>query len=207
MSTALASAVGTTLLASMAAHAQTPSPAPARLRGTVSNVSGNQVGLTLADGSQAMAMLAPDTRYTSVVPGALSDIKPDSYIGSAALAQKDGTLKAIEVTIFPPGVVPTEGHFPWDLGSESTMTNGKVGAGDGVGGVVLSNGNVVTVRYPAGEKKIVIPADAPIVVLGDGNRSMLVKGAHVVLFLKKSADGAQVVGNAAIGQGDTIPPM
>jgi len=48
-----------------------------------------------------------------------------------------------------------EGHRPFDLQPESTMTNGTVGA------VTGSVGRTLTVTYQGGEKTIVVPQDTP----------------------------------------------
>ena len=57
----------------------------------------------------------------------LADIKKGSYIGTAAMPQADGTQTALEVLVFPEAARGTgEGHFPWDLEPQSTMTNATV---------------------------------------------------------------------------------
>ena len=40
-----------------------------------------------------------------------------------------------------------EGHRPWDLGGNSSMTNGTVGS------LVVSDGHTITVKYKDGGKK------------------------------------------------------
>ena len=174
---------------------------PARLRGSITSVAGDVVEVALTDGRSATLKLAADVNVTGISHAAISDIRPDSFIGCAAVAQPDGTLEALEVTLFPPGMKPNAGHYPWDLGSNSSMTNGTVGD------VVVTAGRTITVRYANGEKKITVPAGVPIVRLEKADRSLLVAGAHGVFFMKKAADGSPVVGNAAVGKGDVVPPM
>jgi hypothetical protein len=108
----------------------------------------------------------------------------------------DGTLKALEVHVFPPAMVGTgEGHRAWDLQPNSTMTNGTVGD------VVGANGHTLTVKYKGGERKVVVPDDVPVVNLELGDRSLLTVGTKVVLFARKDADGRQTYAfsNSGIG--------
>ena len=86
----------------------------------------------------------------------MADIKPNSFIGVGAMPQADGSQKAIQVQIFAEqqrGI--GEGHRPWDRPG-STMTNGTVDTT--VSGV---EGQVLTVKYKDGEKKIVITPQTP----------------------------------------------
>jgi hypothetical protein len=94
-----------------------------------------------------------------------------------------------------------DGHRPWDLGKNSSMTNGTVGD------LVVSNGRTMTVKYKNGEKKVVVPADVPVVNLEAGDRSLLVPGAHVVLFAKKGPDGALSALFISAGEKGVTPPM
>jgi hypothetical protein len=110
----------------------------------------------------------------------INDIKPGSYIGAAGIPQPDGSQKALEVHVFPPAMAGTgDGHRPFDLAPNSTMTNGTVGD------VVASN-TVRCLKYKDGEKKIVVPDDVPVVNIEAGERSMLVAGAKVVVRARKN---------------------
>src|SRR5262249_15813543 len=63
----------------------------------------------------------------AIVKASLSDIKQGSFVGSTGMPQADGRQKAIEVHIFPEAMRGTgEGHYPWDLRPQSTMTNANV---------------------------------------------------------------------------------
>jgi hypothetical protein len=93
------------------------------------------------------------------------------------------------------------GNRAWDLGGNSSMTNGTVGD------VMVSNGRTITVKYPDGEKKIVVPDDVPIVSLGPGDRSLLVPGAHVVMSARRNPDGVLVAISISAGKNGLTPPM
>lgn len=191
---------GALLAAGPAAQAQ--NTAPTGVRGTVTSLSGELLKVHTRDGKDVDVKLAKDTPIRGVAIANVNDIKPDSYVGTAAIPQADGTLKALEVHVFPASMRGTgEGHRPWDLGSNSTMTNGTVGS------LVVSNGRTITVKYKDGEKKIVIPQDVPIVSLESGDRSLLVPGAKVVLFAHKDADGSMAANFISAGEHGLTPPM
>ncbi|ASW00726.1 hypothetical protein [Paraburkholderia aromaticivorans] len=188
------------LAAGPAAHAQNATPTG--VRGTVTALSGDLLKVHTRDGKDVDVKLAKDTPIRGVVIADVNDIKPDSYVGTAAIPQADGTLKALEVHVFPASMRGSgEGHRPWDLGGNSSMTNGTVGS------LVVSNGRTITVKYKDGEKKVVIPQDVPIVALEPGDRSLLVPGAKVVLFAHKEADGSLAANFISAGEHGVTPPM
>ena len=199
--TLLALAAGFSL-ASGATFAQPATP-PMRIRATIEKVDGSMLTLKPRSGPDVMVKLTDDVKVVGVVKSQVSDIKPGSYIGSAAVPQADGTLKALEVTVFPPSMNGTgEGNYAWDLGSNSSMTNGTVGD------LVVSNGRTMTVKYGSGgEKKIVVPDDVPIVMLNPSDTKLIKAGAHVVIVPTKAADGSLSANRITVGENGTIPPM
>ena len=75
------------------------------------------------------------------------------------MPQPDGTQKAIEIHIFPEAMRGTgEGHRPWDLLPNSTMTNATVDSE-----VAVSDGQKLVLKYKDGEKTFIVPPDAIIV--------------------------------------------
>ena len=72
-------------------------------------------------------VLADNALIVGIVKASLSDIKTGSFVGVTGMPQADGSQKAIEVHIFPEAMRGTgEGHYPWDLRPQSTMTNANV---------------------------------------------------------------------------------
>ncbi len=109
------------------AQAVVPPASSVRLRGTVQSVAPGL--LTVKErGGEVIELVMPDKLAVSeVYPIALSDIKPGSFIGTAAMPQADGTERAIAVTVFPESARGAgEGHRPFDLVPQSTMTNATV---------------------------------------------------------------------------------
>src|SRR5262249_54385532 len=138
------------LLVTSASFAQ--QPPPVRVRGTVEAVDGPvltvksrggqttyKVGLT--DNAAVRGIVKGAVR--GIVKAALSDIKDNSFIGVTGMPQSDGSQKAVEIHIFPEPMRGTgEGHRPWDLVPNSTMTNATVS--QMVKGV---QGNEITLKY------------------------------------------------------------
>jgi hypothetical protein len=178
-------------------------PVPAtRLRGTIAAVSGDTITLATREGTQLDVALRPDTVVTQVVPARLDDIKPGSFIGTTALPQQDGSLMAVEVHVFPESMRGTgEGHRPWDLQPQSTMTNGTVGD------VAGTSGRTLHVKYKGGEQNVVVPPEAAIVTYEPGSRALLVPGAKVFVLATKSAEGALAAVRIGVGKDGLKPPM
>lgn len=186
----------------LAGSAVAQAQAPARLRGTIDAVNGNSMALTTRSGDKVTVAVSPDLVVTELAPVKLQDIKPGSFIGTAALPQPDGTERALEVHVFPESMRGRgEGHRPFDLEPQSTMTNGTVGA------VTGSTDRTLMVNYQGGNTTIVVPPDTPVVTFGPGSRAMLVPGAHIILFSTRASDGEVTAKNISVGKDGMVPPM
>ncbi len=172
------------------------------VRGEITGVSEEVLKVHANSGENVIIQLTKDTQVRAVTPTNIEDIKPGSYIGSAAIPQEDGTLKALEVHVFPPEMAGTgEGHRPFDLVKGSSMTNGSVAD------LVVNNGRILTVNYKGGQQKILVPEDVPIVNLTPADRSLLKVGVKVVLFATQSADGTLTAQSISAGKDGVAPPM
>jgi hypothetical protein len=119
------------------------------------------------------------------------------------MPQPDGSLNAVEVHIFPESMRGTgEGHYPWDLQPQSTMTNANV---EQV--VSAVDGRTLTLKYKDGEKKITVLANAPIVTYVPGDKSDIKPGAKVFIVAVKQADGTLQGRAWRIGRDGLTPPM
>ncbi len=177
--------------------------APINVRGTIVKVSGNRIDVKERDGSSATVHLADDAKIASVEKASLSDVKPGSYIGTAAAPQPDGSLQAIEIHIFPASMRGTgEGTRNWNLTPKSTMTNGTVAQVDKVAGDKL------TVDYRGGQKVVSVTPKTEVVTLVPGNRSDLKPDTKVfVPAAVKAADGTLEANRVTVGKGAIAPPM
>ena len=172
------------------------------VRGEITGVSDDTLKVHSKTGENVVITLTKDTKVRAVTLANIEDIKPGSYIGSAAIPQEDGTLKALEVHVFPPELAGSgDGHRPFDLAKGSSMTNGSVGD------LVVSNGRTLTVNYKGGQQKILVPDDVPIVNLTPADRSLLKVGVKVVMFVTQGADGKLTAQSISAGKDGVTPPM
>src|SRR3974390_2323988 len=88
-------------------------PQTVRIRGAIETVDGNTVVVKAADGADVTLTLTSNAAIVGVVRASLAEIKPGSFVGSAAMPQPDGSQKALEVHIFAESQRGTgEGHRP-----------------------------------------------------------------------------------------------
>jgi hypothetical protein len=196
----VSTAIALGLLAAGAASAADGTPT--RVRGTIDQVEGQTLHVTSRTGEKVIVIMAADAKVSEVSKIDISAIKPNSYIGTAAAPLPNGDLKALEVHVFPESMRGTgDGHRPFDLGPNSTMTNGTVGS------VVGSSDRTLTVKYEGGEKKVEVPADVPIVTFEPGSAADLKAGAKVIIFAMKGADGSLSTERISVGKDGLTPPM
>jgi hypothetical protein len=173
-----------------------------RLRGKIDTVAGDTLHLTLRNGDKATATLAANAGVTWLIPAKPSDIEKGSYIGTAAMPQPDGTLRALEVQVFPPSMRGIgEGSRPFDVAPGSTMTNGTIGT------IVSTNGRMLTVTYKGGEKRVFVPDGVPFVSYAPADRSALTPGANVIVTATRAADGTVTASRVLVGKNGLVPPM
>lgn len=190
------------LMALVCAPASADGP-PVRVRGSVVSLEGSKLVVHAKDGKDVTVNLADSFAALAVVKSSLADIKEGTFIGTATVTQPDSTLRSLEVVVFPDKMRGTgEGHYPWDLGSSSMMTNATVA--NAVKGV---DGQTVTVTYKGGEKKIDIPAGVPVVALVPANRADIKPGAIVFVPTQRQEDGSLQGGAVLFGKDGVIPPM
>ena len=178
-----------------------------RVRGTIEQVEGQTLMVKSRDGAALKVVLADNALIVGIVKASLSDIKPDSFVGVTGIPQADGSQKALEVHIFPEAMRGTgEGHYPWDLRPQSTMTNANVvNVEQTVTGV---EGRTLTMKYKDGEKKIIVPSDVPIVTYAMSDKSELKPGAKIfIAAAKKLPDGTLQAPRVNFGKDGLTPPM
>jgi hypothetical protein len=175
----------------------------ARIRGTIERLDGSMLSVKTREGPSVRVALAPDWKVSGLARADLAEVKPGTFIGTAAEPQPDGTLKALEVLIFPEAMRGTgEGHRPWDLTPRSTMTNATVEAA-----VADVKDRVLTLSYKGGTQRVVVPADAPVVTPVAGDASLVAPGAHVFIFANRQPDGSLTASRLTIGKDGLVPPM
>jgi hypothetical protein len=140
--TTLRSPLAATLCCCLAGAAIAQDTPPVRIRGTIDAVDAQTMRVTSREGQQMTLIVTPKVGVTAIVAANIADIKPGSYIGTAAMPQADGSLLACEIQVFPESMRGVgEGYHPRDLQPQSTMTNGTVGD------VVVTQGRTLALRY------------------------------------------------------------
>ena len=178
---------------------------PLRVRGTIEKVDGDTLTVKTRAGETTTVKLADDVRVAAMLKATLADIKPGSFIGVTAMPQPDGAQKAIGIHIFmesQKGVVQAR-HSGWDREPGSTMTNANVDTS-----VSSVDGQVMMVKYPEGEKKVVVPPNTPIVAMAPGSKADLKPGAQfIIMAAQKQPDGTLLAPAINVGRDGAAPPM
>ncbi len=183
---------------------------PPRLRGTLEQMDGNNLTIKARSGTESKVALKSDAPVVAATKGSMSDIKDNSFVGITATAQPDGTIKAVEVHVFAEPLRGVgEGHYPWDLMPNSTMTNAAV-----TNQVKKVEGNTLTLKYKEsansdkmGEKTIVVPADAVVVNLSPGDKTDLKPGSKVFVPRWVKSGDTWEAGVIVVGRDGLTPPM
>ena len=188
----------------LAAAATTWAQESVRVRGTIERVEGQTLLVKARDGAELKVVLPDNAVVVGLVKASLADIKPGSFVGVTGMPQADGSQKAVEVHIFPEAMRGTgEGHRPWDLRPQSTMTNGNVEQT-----VAAVDGQTLTLKYKDGDKKVIVSPDTPIVTYVAGNRSELTPGTKIfIAAATKRPDGTLEAPRVNFGKDGLTPSM
>ena len=146
---------------SVAAHAQQAQPM--RVAGKVSGIDNSVVAVKDSKGEELKIHVPANLAVIAVAKGTLADVKQNSFIGVGATPQADGSQKAVELRSFPK---PQEdgGHF-YEGDTAHPMQHDERFCATGHGDHRATGGADATsvVKYPQGEKRIVIPVSAHVV--------------------------------------------
>ena len=174
---------------------------PGRIRGEIEKAGGGTLAVKTRDGAVLTVKVDGGTRVSALIKASLADIKTDSFIGIAGMPRPDGGIDAFSIHIFQPaqrGVVPDR-TGPWDARPGSTMTNAYVESA-----VAAKDGQILTVKYKDGEKKVTVSPQTVIAAAAKGDASELKAGAQVIIFgWEKQADGSVLAKSLYVGRGVT----
>jgi hypothetical protein len=177
---------------------------PVRVRGTIENVTGPILDVKTRDGAMVKVKLADNAAIGTVLKKSLADIKPGEFVGITAMPQPDGTQKAVEIHIFPEALRGTgEGHRPWDLQPNSTMTNANIDSE-----VAVADGQKLVLKYKDGEKTFIVPANVVVVMFAPATVADLKAGAKIfIVAAKPLPDGTLEAQRLTVGTNGVDPPM
>lgn len=173
-----------------------------RIRGTVERIEGPVYVVRNRDGAELKLSLTDNPMFVVIVPSKMADIKQGMFVGSAGMMQADGTQKAIEVHIFPESMRGTgEGHYDWDLMPRSKMTNANVEHA-----VNSVDGQMLSVKYKDGEKKLLVTPETIVVTYEMGKKEEVQPGTKIfVAAAKKQPDGTVQAPRITYGRNGQAP--
>jgi hypothetical protein len=173
-----------------------------RVRGTIEKVDGGVYTVKSRDGTELKLTMTDNPLFVAIAPATMADIKQGMFVGSAGTMQPDGTQKAIEVHIFPESMRGTgEGHYDWDLKPNTKMTNANVE--QSVAGV---DGQMLSVKYKDGEKKLLVTPETVVVTYVPGNKDDLKPGTRIFVgAAKKMPDGTLQTPRVTYGRNGAGP--
>ncbi len=192
---------GAALMAALAASSAFAQQQTVRIRGPIQAVDGATLTVKAGEAGDLKVKLADNVVVFGVVKASLADIKPGVFIGVGATPQADGSQRAIQIMIFAEVQRGTgEGHRPWDR-PNTTMTNATVDTT--VAGV---DGQVITVKYKDGEKKVIVPPEAVIRAYMVGSKDELKPGANILIVrAAKNPDGTFGADRVNVGRDGIVP--
>jgi hypothetical protein len=190
--------------ASSVAFAQGTGTATTRVRGTIEAVDGNTYTVKTRSGDTVKVTMTDKPLYVAMVKASMADIKPGMFVGATAMPETDGSLKAVEVHIFPEAMRGTgEGHRPWDLKPTSTMTNANVEMA-----VAGANSQTLTLKYKEGEKTLKVTPETEVVTYAPGDVAEVKPGTGIfIAAAEKQPDGGLKTARITYGKNGLIPPM
>lgn len=184
------------LLVASGAHAQTN----VRIRGTITAVDGNALAVTTRDG-RAVRLVLPDNVAVAVATAVpFDDIKEGDFVGTTTRPGPGGAEVATEVHYLAPTTAP--GQSAWDGQPNSKMTNANV-----AGKVTGTGDRELTLRFPGGTQKVVVPAGIPIVRAVPGDRGDLAAGEYVFAVAQQAADGTLTAPRIQVSKNGVRPPQ
>lgn len=175
-----------------------------RVRGTIERMDGTAYVVKTRDGQVVKVTLGDKPLFVAMVKASMADIKPGMFVGSTAMPGADGTLTAVEVHIFPEAMRGTgEGHRPWDLKPQATMTNANVEAA-----VAAVNSQKLTMKYKGGEKTLLVTPETVVVSYAPGDASDVKPGTGIfIAAAQKMPDGTLQTPRITYGKDGLVPPM
>jgi len=171
-----------------------------RIRGTITSVDATSMAVKTRDGRD-LTMTLPENATVAVAKAVrFEEIKEGDFLGATTKAGPNGTEVAIELHYLAP--TSNAGQSAWDLEPNSKMTNATVQAK-----VVGTGNHEITVQYPGGTQKIVVPNGIPIVRSVPGTRADLKPGEYVFTSAQAAGDGALTASRIQVSKDGVRPPQ
>jgi hypothetical protein len=152
------------------------------------------------DGKDVTVSLKDKYAALAVVKSSMDEIKEGTFIDTATEPQPDGSLRAVEVVVFPETLrgFAELSLGPWAEKHDDQRDHCSKGPKSGRGN---RRRNLQGRR-----RKITIPSNIPIVGLLPSEHGDIEPGAHVFVPTEKQPDGTLLAGAVLFGKG-VVPPM
>ena len=183
---ALAAALA--LAGTAAAQPAPGAPAAVRVAGVVTAVEASGLKVRGADGKEISFGLAPDFSVVTTRPVDIDAIQPGAFVATANVTEQDGVGRSIELRMFEPGSKAGEGNRPM---TQPGAAPGQMMTNATVSSVTKgANGRELTVTYPGGSRKIVVPPGMPVIASFPADPSIIKPGVTVQTQAVPGPDGA-----------------
>lgn len=178
------------------AHAQNN----VRIRGTITAVDATTLSVKSRDGRDLKLALPENATVSYPRTVRFEEIKDGDLLGATTRTAPNGSEVAVELHFLPP--TANQGQSAWDLEPNSKMTNAIVQAK-----VVGTGTREITVQFPGGTQRIVVPEGIPIVRSVPGTRADLKAGEYVFVAAQSQADGALTALRVQVSKDGVRPPQ
>jgi hypothetical protein len=170
---------------SIASLSQAADVTPERIRGDIVSFTDETLVVHRKSGDTVSIEVKPSIGVSAFKPAKLSDAKVGTYVGTPAITGSDGRLTATSLIVFPEAARGTaEGHFAYDFGPKSTMTNANV-----TSVVTATSGRELSLSYKGGTNKVTVPANVAVVTPVPASKADLVPGKQVFVVATPGANG------------------
>ena len=176
---------------------------PVHLRGEVTAVTAADMTITDRKGVKTTVKLPEQAQVLDVSRTSVDAIKENSYLGVAAAPAPEGKVRAMGVMVFPePARGLNEGHFPWDMGDRSTMTNATVAKV-----TKKASATELEMRFGGKTQQVVLDQATVYGQFVPGKRELIVVGAKVLVIAAPGADGSLGAAAVMVGRDGFLPPI
>jgi len=176
---------------------------PVHLRGEVTAVTAADMTITDRKGVKTTVKLPEQAQVLDVSRTSVDAIKENSYLGVAAAPAPEGKVRAMGVMVFPePARGLNEGHFPWDMGDRSTMTNATVAKV-----TKKASATELEMRFGGKTQQVVLDKATVYGQFVPGKRELIVVGAKVLVIAAPAADGSLGAAAVMVGRDGFLPPI
>lgn len=177
---------------------------PMHLRGEIAAVSAGELTLVDRKGVKTTVKLPEQMQVVDVSRSGIEAIRENSYLGVAAAPAPEGKVRAMGVMLFPEQARGlNEGHFPWDMGDRSTMTNATVAKVS-----KKASATELEMRFGGKTQQVILDKATVYGSFVPGKRELIVVGAKVLVVAMPAADGGNSSANfVMVGRDGFLPPI